>query len=197
MVSHRISLSQNLNANYSILGRLIRRAVRDTHYAEGILILTIALLSISMIVFFYIGWAFVEPIITADESGQAAAYYFFGQLGSFVMLFMVALLGFKPGLKIAIEDHCLHIKQGQKRLIVLYSEVHQAEHISSTEYHQHYRKYLNTRAFYNRLSDNLLLLNTESGPVILGLSEEDQATLLGALRSSATQENKLSFEFVA
>lgn len=197
MVSHRISRSRNLNANYSVLGRLIRRSVKDAHYAEGILILTIALLCISMVVFFYIGWAFVEPIITADTSGQAAAYYFFGQLGSFLLLFFVALLGFKPGLEIDVDAHCLHIKQGKQRMLVLFNEIQHADSISAKEFHQHYRKYINTRAFYNRLSGNLLLLDTDNGPVILGLSEEDQATLRGALRSSASQENKLSFEFVA
>ena len=197
MVSRHVSVPKKLNANYSILGRIIRRSVQDTHYAEGILILTIALLCISIVVAFYIAWAFVQPFVEADATGQTAVYYFLAQIASFILLFTAAFLGFKPKLEITIEPHCLHIKQGDHRLLLLNSEIQSTQVISALQYHQHYRKYSSTKAFYNRLSDHLLLLETENGPIILGVSEEDQATLLETLRSSASAETNTVFEFVA
>lgn len=197
MVSHHVTVPRQLNANYSLLGRLIRRSVKDLHYAEGILILTIALISIGMVVSFYVAWAFIEPLLATDATGQLAESYALAQFGSVVFLILVAFIGFKPTLEITVEDYCIHINQGSQRLLLLTSEVLQAEIITATQFHQHYRKYINTRAFYNRLNDQLLLLETENGPVILGVSEEDQATLLDALRSSASAEDKVLFEFVA
>ena len=197
MVSHHTTVSKNLNANYSILGRLIRRSVKDTHFAEGILILTIALLSISLVVSFYIGWAFAQPFIEADATGQTAIYYFLAQVVSFSLLFLGVFLGFKPKLEVTMDHQCVQIKQGSRRLLLLTTEIDRTEIISSTEYYQHYSKYANTRAFYNRLPEELLLLETENGPVILGVSIEDQATLQEALRSSASAETNVTFEFVA
>lgn len=197
MVSHHITVPRKLNANYSLLGRLIRRSVRDSHFAEGILILTIALLCIGLVVSFYIMWAFIQPIVEADSTGQTAIYYFIAQVGSFLLLVLTAFLGLKPGVEITVDEQCLHINQGKERLLLLQSEIEQVEIITSLQYHQHYRKYENTRAFFSRLTDRLMLLTTEHGPVILGVSDEDQATLLEALRSSASAETTTSFEFVA
>ena len=146
---------------------------------------------------FYIAWAFVQPFVEADATGQTAVYYFLAQIGSFVSLFTAAFLGFKPKLEITIDPHCLHIKQGDHKLLLLNSEVQSTQVISALQYHQHYRKYSRTKSFYNRLSDHLLLLETENGPVILGVSEEDQATLLETLRSSASTKTNTVFEFVA
>ena len=197
MVARHVTVPKRLDANYSLLGRLIRRSVNDYHYAEGILILSIAMISIVMVVLFYVAWAFVEPALATDSTGQLAEYYAMAQFGSAVFLVLIAFIGFKPKLEITIEDYCIHIKHGSQKLVLLTSEVLQTEIISASQFHKHYRKYVNTRAFYNRLNDHLLLLDTTNGPVILGLSEEHQATLLSALRSSASTESNTIFEFVA
>ena len=179
-----------------MLGRVIRRSVRDQHFAEGLLILSIAILLIVMVVSFYVAWAFVQPIVETDPSGQSAIYYYLSQISAFSFLFLVAILGFKPSLKVSLQDGCLHIKQGKLKLLLLESEIVSAEPITALRFHRHYRKYAKTMAFFNRLSDRLLLLNTTKGPVILGLPERDQATLLRTLRSPATTENEISLEFV-
>ena len=197
MVPHHSTASRTFNANYSILGRIIRRSVRDAHYAEGILILTIALIFISLIVFFYIGWAFAEPIIAADTSGRYEVYYFLAQIGSFGLLSMLTLIGLKPKLEVSLDNQSIHIKQGRKQLFLLTSDILRVDVISAKQFHQHYRKYVNTKAFYTRLSSPLLLMETANEPVILGVSEDEQATLLEAIRSSASTENNLSLEFVA
>ncbi|NNF58181.1 MAG: hypothetical protein HKN04_08055, partial [Rhodothermaceae bacterium] len=46
------------------------------------------------------------------------------------------------------------------------------ERITADACHRHWRRYAATQAFVNRLPDELLLLRTTSGPVVLGLAPD-------------------------
>ena len=196
-MSHSFTVPHRLNANYSLLGRIIRRSVKDAHVAEGVLILTIALLAILTVVGFYIAWAFVQPIVESDTTGTTALIFFLSQAGSLLLFLLISFAGIKPSIKIVFQDQFLQIEQGSHNLLLLVSEIESAEFISAIQFHRHYRKYLSTRSFFNQLPDTLLLLNTARGPIVLGIREEDQATLLDALRSSASENTQKSLAFVA
>ena len=189
-LSYRIR--PQFDANYSLLGRLIYRKVNDRTYSEGLLVLSVALLLIVLVAGFYIAWAFVKPVVEADLSGRSEFIYFAVQAGTFGLLFVLTLVGRKPALSVSLNGDRLDIQQGERSLTLSIDRIDSVSQISSTLFHRHYRKYRKTEAFYGRLSDQLLLISTQGSPVILGLDMKDQATLLRALRSSATQQHTMS-----
>ncbi len=171
-----------------MLGRWINHYVKDRDRAEGILILGVALTSILLIVGFYIGWVIVQPAAEADPTGATALAYFAAQLITVVVFLLVTVIGFKPALTVTVEDHSLLITQGKKKRHIALSVITSVSTITPLQFHRHYRKYRDTQSFFNKIEGDLLLLTTAEGPIVIGLNQQDLATLLSSLRSSASLE---------
>ncbi|MEM8485096.1 MAG: hypothetical protein AAF564_06080 [Bacteroidota bacterium] len=195
-MSQTYFVKRRFHIGYSLLGRQIRNRITDQHYAEGVFILTFAAVFFSLVIANYLGWAVMQAIlinpsndITNPESVTMG--FWIGQLALGALFLFGCLLGFKPALMVKHEaGRGLYIKQGKREAVVPTEDITSATLIPAKRYHRHYAKYLGTRAFLVKMPAALVLISTKGGPVILGLSDQDQKELLNALQP---QSEKIVF----
>lgn len=187
-MSRTFTIPRRFHAGHSLLGRLISRRISDTHYAEGVFILAFSILFIALVIANYLGWALLQPYM-AEESNQLL--FWAGQLSLGFLFTLFCCVGFKPKVEITYEErNGLTIKQGSESTFIAQEHIRNVSQISALRFHQHHRKYLVTRAFVGKLPDTLLLINTSTGPYIIGLIEPDQSELMGLLQP---QSEKIVF----
>ena len=166
-----------------MLGRWLRRAIGDERRAEAYFILVLSGLIVGVILFQYVAWAWLGATILADPTGSVAVAFWLMQLGSVVGSVLLAVVGFQPAIRIVATPAGIQLQQG-KTVIALHPEdITSVETISALTFHRHYRRYAATRSFVNRIEDELLLLHTSDGPLVLGLSAADHARLLPHLKT--------------
>ncbi len=155
----------------------------DMHYAEGVFILAFTALSIALILVNYLGWAFLQPLLTDASATSIKLYFALSQIGLFLLFAAFCMAGFKPALLVSFDSSLgLTIEQGDQSLHLPLHRIHSAAQISALRFHRHHRKYKKTRAFFVRLPEFLLTISTDHGPVVLGLNECDQQELLTHLQ---------------
>ncbi len=184
-MSLSLIVQRRFHAGYSLLGCLIRKRVSDEHYAEGIFILALSMIGVGLVLFFYLGWAVVQTAIQAfpERAEDLIFMYLMGQVAASILFFATCLFGFKPAVKVTVTGRQIDIRQGRRRHVVSLDNIQSISSISALLFHQHYRRYKNTKGFYGRLPAELLLIETDSDPVVLGLSFEGQKTLTSRLES--------------
>ena len=163
----RFVIPRSLYPPASLLGRLVRRGARDARQAESLYVVTAALvlcLATLSSQWGWIGWG-TDP--------DTAVAYFVAQVVGGVLLVGTCLLGWRPRVVVAAHERKLDVQQGAEALSLHYGQVASAERITAEAYHRHWRRYAATRAFVGRLPEELLLLRTEAGPVVLGLAAPD------------------------
>ncbi len=190
-MSHTYFIKRRFHVGYSFLGRFLRRRIPDTYHAEGVFIVVFALLFIGLVLANYLGWALVEPVITSNPDGPITDAFWISQILTALTFFFLSAYGFKPALKISIDEGFdLAISQGKTSMRLPLAEIKAVTMISALRYHQHYRKYRETRAFYGKIPQTLLLIKTADGPILLGLDETSQQELLQLLQP---QSEKIVF----
>ena len=190
-MSHSYSVKSRFHIGYSLLGRQIRRRQTDEHYAEGIFIIAFAILLVGLIVFNFLGWGFIQPFLSGPSAESITLFFWIGQVISTLLFFSVCMLGFKPAIEVKVQENKqLSIKQGKQVLQLPLDVIQSVTQISALRFHRHYRKYANTRAFFVKIPSSLILLNTEEGPIVLGLPQEEQQELLPLLQP---QSEKIVF----
>lgn len=179
---------------YSVLGRLIKKRVKDVHYAEGIYIFSFATLLIGLIIFNYLGWALIQPALASANGEQVAVAFWIAQTALAALFVLFCVIGFKPATQITVDTASgLSIKQGKTQLNIRHSDIESVTSLSALRFHRHYRKYQNTRIFFGRLPRLVMLISTSEFPIVLGLSPEDHRELLTHLQP---QPQKIVFPSV-
>ena len=188
-LSLSFTIRRRFHIGHSLLARQIRNRVSDEHYAEGIFILALSMLGIGLVVLFYLAWAGLEPLFIANPENTTSltTSFFLGQVGAGLLFFLICLLGYKPGVDISLSDEQLVIEQGKTVRRIPVRAIRNVSSISALQYHRHYRKYQNTQSFFVRLPAVLLLLTTDTGPVVLGTLPEQQQELVSLLQQRRTQ----------
>ncbi len=158
---------------YAPLGRLIRRHEQDVRRAENHLILVITALLMVLMFANQIAWAFVKDPILAEPEGPVAMVFWLSQLGFLLGFILGCVIGFKPALTITCGAQAVHIQEESTETVIPYNEIELVRTITSLTFHRHFRKYRQTRVFVNLIEDELILLETTRGPVILGIAPED------------------------
>jgi hypothetical protein len=163
----RFVIPRSLYPPASLLGRLVRRWAGDARQAESLYVVAAALvLCVGMLISQW-GW-----IVFGTDPTSAVAYFAAQVIGGAVLV-GTCMLGWRPRVVVTARDRMLDVRQGAEALSLHYGRIHAAERISADAYHRHWRRYAATRAFVGRLPDELLLLRTPSGPVVLGLGAPD------------------------
>ena len=129
----------------------------------------------------FLAWALLQPTLTAAPTGTASLLFWLAQVGGGAVCILLCLVGFKPGLLVAISGDILHVEQGGRALELPLETVTAARTISALRFHQHYARYAATHVFVSRLPDEVLLLETTDAPVIIGLFPDDRTALLRML----------------
>ncbi len=148
----------------SLLGRALRRRVADERRAESTYIVVVALVAVVLALAGQWGWMRWEASPLAYGLGLGAAWLLAGA---------ACLAGWRPRLHVRARAGRLEIRRGAEELVLPYGQIEAAERVSAEAYHRHWRRYAATRSFVNRLGDEVLLLRTARGPVVLGLARPD------------------------
>lgn len=151
----------------SPLGRLVGRWAQDARQAESFYFVAAAFVLCVGSLLSQWGW------VAFGTGEEATPWFFVTQVAGGLLLGAGCLLGWKHTVDVTAERRELHVRKGEDATSIRYEHIHAVERISADAYHRHWRRYAATRAFVNRLPAELLLLRTEGGPLILGLSPSD------------------------
>ena len=147
----------------SLLGRFVRRWSADTRQAESRYIVAAVLLLGTAAL---IGqWAWV---IWGGEGADALAYFAAQAIGG-VAVCTFCLLGWRRPIHVHADREGLVVQRGVEGVTLAFDAIQSTKRISTDAYYRHWRRYAATRSFVNRPEDELLLLTTDHGPVVLGL----------------------------
>lgn len=166
--------------SHSLLGRAIRHVTGDPLRGEALYILTITTLVLGVLMAHYLGWALLQPTIQASDTTSWELTFWFAQVGSVVVLFLIGGIGFRPPVSATVdsEKQLLSLQQGSDELTLSLTEVDDVSIISARLFHLHYRHYAATRQFIGDLHDEVVILRTGHGPVIIAISDEDAGSLV-------------------
>lgn len=153
----------------SPLGRGVRRWARDARQTESLYFVALAL--VLCLATLAGQWGWIAYGTTPD--GSPSLTFFAVQVVGGLVLVATCFLGWRPRVTVTARDEALDVRQGDEALSLHHGRIAAAERITAADYHRHWRRYAATRAFVNRLPDELLLLRTASGPVVLGLATPD------------------------
>ena len=157
----------------SLLGRLVRRWAKDGRQAESLYIVVAALVLVGVTLAGQWGWVLWG--LAPDGSPNVA--YFAAQFVGGLVVGGSCLLGWRRPVRVEIGDDGIQIARGPDTLTLVWKEIDSAERIYADAYYRHWRRYTATRVFVNRTRDDLLLLRTAEGPVVLGLPDAEFARL--------------------
>ncbi len=169
-VPFAVTIPRAFHPPSSALGRWVRCRARDARHAESLFIVAAALVLTVATLASQWSWILLGEAAPGDALalGVLAAHGLGGGL-----LAWGCLWGWKPAITVTADSEALEARQGSDTLHLGYGAIDRAERITAEAYHRHWRRYAATRAFVNRLPDDLLLLRTDDGPVVLGLAPAD------------------------
>lgn len=167
---------RSYDPTYSLLGRLLRYWTGDRLRGEALFVVVLTGLALVLLMAHYLGWALLKPVLVENPSWQML--FWAGQLASVAILGALGLVGMRPGVTVACSPEGLDLEQGRRTCTVPYDAVEAVDTVAPTRYHRHYRHYATTAVFVGALSDEMLLLRTTRGPVVVSLADpEAQAAL--------------------
>lgn len=171
--------------SYSLLGRALRRWTGDRLRGEALFLVALTGLALVLLMTHYLGWALLQSYLAEQPARQLL--FWAGQLASAVVWGGIGLVGFRPGVTATCTSNTLRLEQNNRTRTVPYDSIEETRVISATRYHRHYRRYAATSVFVGRLADDVLLLRTDRGPVIVGLTPaEAHEELQAQIKSSRT-----------
>jgi len=153
----------------------MRRITGDRLRGEALFILTLTTLALGVLIAHYLGWALLQPSLSAENTESWQLAFWFAQLGSVAFLVAVGGIGFRPRVTTTINPDAafLSVEQGSSSIRMNAEEIQSITQIPARLYHLHYRHYARTRLFRGRMAESVLVFRTASGPVVLALEQDD------------------------
>ncbi|MEZ4699922.1 MAG: hypothetical protein R2834_06300 [Rhodothermales bacterium] len=174
-------MPRRFHPGYSLLGRWIRARVRDERMAEGAFILACCALLLMLAVAQNLAWAVFLPALTTPA---ALSVFWAAQLTALLLFVGVGLVGFRPGFTVRCDAHQLEVDRAGEALVIPRARILRVAEIPYLAYYRHYRAYARTRAFLGAAVEQVLLIETPEGPVILALPADERAALRALLERS-------------
>lgn len=143
-------------------------------------------LALTLLLAQYLAWALLQPAIETAPDGSTALTFWVGQVGMFALIVGACVVGFKPAITVTADEDALRLQQQDRTLALPYDAIDEVTTITALRYHRHWRRYAATHAFVNHPQEDLLLLHTDEGPVVLGLPPDDHEVLFDHLASHRT-----------
>jgi hypothetical protein len=188
-VTRTFTSSRSYHPSYSLLGRAIRAWVDDRLRGEAFYIVALTGLTLVVLMSHYLGWALLKPVLTANPSWQL--WFWGGQIVSMLALVGIGLVGFCPPIRVECRSDTVTLTQGPQSCTLPYTSIDEIERISAQRYHRHYRRYAATQVFVSAIPDEVILLRTGDGPVIVALSDaEAQDALIDRLETARSPSPK-------
>lgn len=180
------TISRRFHPAYSLLGRGLRRWLDDERRAEALFIIVLSGLALTLLLAQYLAWALLQPAIETAPDGRTALTFWIGQVGMFALIVGACVVGFKPAITVTADEDALRLQQQDRTLALPYDAIDEVTTITALRYHRHWRRYAATHTFVNHPQEDLLLLHTDEGPVVLGLPPDDHEVLFDHLASHHT-----------
>ncbi len=162
--------------SYSLLGRAVRAWATDRLRGEALFIVSFLGLCLGVLLAHYLGWALLEPLLATHPSWQTV--FWGGQLVSLLGLIGVGLIGSRPEVRVDCRRTEVVFQQGARRCRMPYADVKAVTRISARRYHRHHRRYAATRVFVSVLPEEVLLVRTDPGPIVVALPDPEAQTAL-------------------
>ncbi|NNF03614.1 MAG: hypothetical protein HKN17_04025 [Rhodothermales bacterium] len=180
-------IPRSFSPTHSPLGRLILRRTGDRLRAGAVYINAVTFGVVGWLLIDFAVWGLLADTIRSDPAGSAAVAFFAFQLGIPVAGLLLAGIGFRPEIRVLLNDDGLTIARGAERLHLTRGEVRSAETMDAVAYHRGPRLLRSTRPFINRPVESVLVIARDDGLVVLGLDPADRKRLLTALRPTVSR----------
>jgi len=181
---------RTFDPRYSLLGRAVRAWTGDRLRGEALYVVAVTGLALALLMSHYLGWALLQPVLTTSPSGETL--FWAGQLVSVLAWAGLGLVGVRPAVTVTCTSAGLALKQGRRSRQIPYDALETVEVTTATTYHRHYRRYAATAVFVGALRDEVLLLRTDRGPVVVGLADPDDQEALQAHVETAGTDASLA-----
>lgn len=156
------------------LGRLLRARTADRRLAESRFILIVVFVVLGLMLVNQFAWAFVRAEAVANPQGPEAIGFWLSQIALGLVFLVTCVIGFKPRFTATLTDSGLELRDKRHLHEVPYAEIESVDVVSALDFHRHYRRYRQTRVFVNRLGNEVVLIRTTNGPVVVGMPESDR-----------------------
>mgnify|MGYP006287378717 FL=1 len=177
--------SRSYDPSFSLLGRALRTWTGDRLRGEALYIVVLTGMALALLMTHYLGWALLKSTLTTQPSWQVA--FWAGQLGTVALWGAVGLVGFRPRVTVTCSDDTLTLKQAGQTRTLTPPAIDDVRTIAATRFHRHYRRYAATEVFVSAVPEEVVLLWTDDGPVVVALpSPDDQDALLRHLDAMRT-----------
>lgn len=188
-VTRTFESPRSYHPSHSLLGRVLRWWTGDRLRGEAFFIVVLTGLTLVLLMAHYLGWALLGPLFEANP--MWATYFRLAQWVSVFLLGSIGLIGFRPAVQVTCHPERIHLSQGDQTRTLAHEAIEAIDTISARQYHRHYRRYATTDIFISHLPDQVLLVRTPQGPVVLALSDpEAQASLLDLLNACHRGEDE-------
>jgi len=177
---------RSFDPSYSLLGRAFRHWTGDRLRGEALFIVALTGLALMLLMAHYLGWALLKPVLAERPSWQML--FWGAQVGSALVWAALGLVGFRPRVRAACSASALELEQGTRTRTIPYDTLDGVDTVSATTYHRHYRRYAATQVFVSRLPDEVLVLRTPQGPVVVALPTVDEQEALRSHLETAEVE---------
>lgn len=167
--------------SYSLLGRAFYAWTGDRLRGEALFIVALTGLALVFLMTHYLGWALLSPLFLASPMWKTV--FWIGQVIALFLLGGIGLVGVRPAVTVTCLPQALQLTQGSRTETVSHETIEGIDTISAQQYYRHYRRYAATKIFISQLPNEVLLLRTTHGPIVLALADLDaQASLLTLLK---------------
>jgi hypothetical protein len=154
----------------------MRRWIEDRLRAENLFLAALVLIATTLVLLHFLATAALDP-----STAGAIAWSWGIQLGALTVFVLTCIVGFEPEITITYTGQRLEIREDEHETLIDCSEIESADRISDETYYNHFRRYARTQSFVNHLPPHVILLRTDTRPIVLGLDEDGQESLLEIL----------------
>lgn len=199
----------------SLLGRWIRAHSADERQAESTYVVVVVTATIGLVLLHILAWAFFGP----PSGGDALRTFVIVEVVLGAAIALTTIVGWAPAITVRAGETGLDIVVGYPAvlrhpaaapedgethparstvessgldgngLFIPYAAIDGASRVGARTFHRHYRRYAETRVFVNRIEDDLLLLQWNGVPVVIGLPPGDLGVLERIITSHASVES--------
>lgn len=165
---------------HSLLGRSIRAVIDDPRRAESLYIVVVTLAAAALLLSQFLAWTALQPISDAGLRTFALV-----ETAAAVLFVATCLIGRQAETLVRVDDEGLQVERAGQVIVIPFVEMDRISAVDAALYYRHFARYRVTRPFVNRIHPQLLMIETASGPVILGPRPSDLPVLRRILEQRA------------
>ncbi len=175
------TIPRSFSPMYSPVGRLIRRRSGDRLRGEALHIFFVTMAVVAWLLADFLAWTLLADRIAVDPRGPVSLAFFAIQFVGPMLGFLVAGIGFRPEIRLRLDERLLTINRGAERIDVPLDDRPAIRLLDAVTYHRGLRLLDSTRPFINRPVESVVVISAGDSNIVLGLAPNDRAALLARL----------------